>query len=125
MIVRGGAELDKLFDTILASGFLGKCNVEDLVMWRNMYPNRTISHDPRAGEGVLSEHGAVPLADNIFGFWLPHGLSSDEMVFAVQLRERHFRRFNQIERAFRMEGGGNPTGGAWLETGRCGSYNKS
>lgn len=65
MIVRGGAELDKLFETIEISGFMGRCNMEQLRLWHIMYPNATVSHNPRDWEGSLNEHGAVDRRDNL------------------------------------------------------------
>lgn len=56
----------------------------------------------------MSPNGEVPPGDNVFGFWLPHGLQdNDPQVYASQLRACH-QRFNAIERAFREVEGISP-----------------
>lgn len=78
MIVRSGAELDKLLETIDVSGFFGKCKPVSLKLFMEEYPNATISQNPRERESILRADGSVDPGDNLFGFWLPHGLNSQD-----------------------------------------------
>ncbi|BDD54705.1 hypothetical protein MAP00_000302 [Monascus purpureus] len=99
IIARSGADLPKLFDTIRASGFLGEIIPHSLQMFKEMHPMAGISQNPHDREGKLGLNGLPEPMNDIFGFWLPHGLSSDDEIYATQLR-RCFQRFNAIERVF-------------------------
>lgn len=113
MVVRSGVELDKLLDTIEISGFLGTCGAAELEEFQRWYPNYTMSQNPRECEGVLQADGSVGPKNNVFGFWLPHGLSTAPNEFASQLRQCE-NQFNRIEEAFR-EVEGIPSQKLWLE----------
>ncbi|KAL1970535.1 hypothetical protein VTN77DRAFT_4179 [Rasamsonia byssochlamydoides] len=100
MIVRSsaGGDLDKLFETIRISGFLGDQNPHD-----------------REGPPLQSDGNSVDPTQNHLGFWLPHGLDADdEEKFVTQLRQCK-QRFNRIEEAFR-ETEGIPREKLWLES---------
>ncbi|PGH05607.1 hypothetical protein AJ79_06774 [Helicocarpus griseus UAMH5409] len=113
MIVRSGVQLEKLFDTIEACDFLGHLEEDELKNFRNEYGQITINQDPNASKGLLRPDGTVPPQETTFGFWLPHGLSSDNVKFARQLRACR-QRFNRIEAAFR-EAEGLSHEKLWLE----------
>lgn len=108
MIVRSGANLPELFETIHSSRFLGECQIDDLQMFLQMNPGAKISQSPRDREGNSNDESQT------FGFWLPHGLSPDDKKFAEQIRACQ-ERFNQIERGFR-ESENIPVNNLWLET---------
>ncbi|KAI9928650.1 hypothetical protein ASPWEDRAFT_180237 [Aspergillus wentii DTO 134E9] len=104
MIVRSGAELEKLLDTIHASRFLGECLPEELELFKKMHPEGTANLllNPRERERERHERPCADYSimpkDNIFGFWLPHGLRSETLSTHIyQCKER----FNNIERVFR------------------------
>ncbi|KKK26856.1 hypothetical protein ARAM_003456 [Aspergillus rambellii] len=124
MIVRSGAELEKLLDTIHTSRFFGECLPEKLEEFKKMYPEGTakLSLHPREREGRLGADGSIMPQDNTFGFWLPHGLTNDETLGAqiCQCKDR----FNNIERAFR-EVEAISKDQLWLEAEQAGFFDQN
>lgn len=111
MIVRSGAELDKLFDTVAISEILGDCEEESLALFKGMnltaeLPSEGCEHDR---EGTMLLGGEVEPSKNLFGFWLPHGLSTEEETRAAHIASC-LSRFNAIEKAYyeNYETGGIP-----------------
>jgi hypothetical protein len=101
MIVRSGAELNKLFSTIDYCGFLGQPKLEGLELFNLEYPDVIINQSPREREGKMRPDWTVDPADNVFGFWLPHGMNGEnDEIFVSQIRQCT-QRFNMIEAAFR------------------------
>ncbi|OJJ46469.1 hypothetical protein ASPZODRAFT_2129488 [Penicilliopsis zonata CBS 506.65] len=98
MIVRSGVDLERLFDTIQACGFLGDCSPEELQEFKQEYPDARITHNPRDRE---AQPGLDPASEHVFGFWLPHGLASDDEDLFGQQLAGCLGRFNDIEKAFR------------------------
>lgn len=107
MIVRSGANLPELFETIHTSKFLGECQRDEYQMFMKMNPDAEISQSPRERECNSND------GNQTFGFWLPHGLTPDDKIFAEQIRACQ-ERFNQIERGFR-ESENLPVDKLWLE----------
>ena len=100
MIVRSGAALDKLFDTVAASKILGPCDEEALALFRQMDPNAEIPEGRENDrEGTLRPNGQVAPSQNLFGFWLPHGLITEEETRFPQISSC-LSRFKAIEQAY-------------------------
>ena len=78
MIVRSGANLPELFETIHTSRFLGECQSEDLEMFKRMNPGGKIlhqsPHDRESQDSSSGESQGLKKQQEPFGFWLPHGL---------------------------------------------------
>ena len=115
MIVRSGAQLQLLFDRIRACEFLGAVDEQQLASFQHEFPNLHIKQNPEDCLGITCCEGTVPLSQNVFGFWLPHGLGD---VSTGKLGE-HIRdcmsRFNIIEAAYR-EAEGVKKEVLWLES---------
>lgn len=99
MIVRGGVQLEKLFDTIQSFGFLGQFDQNHVhAEFRRTEP-LVVPNNPLDSQLYLSDDGTVHPGDNIFGFWLPHGTTSASEIRACE------QRWNYIEAAFRKSEG--------------------
>lgn len=118
MIVRSGVQLDKLFDTIEASGFLGAFHHEQRQLFNENLTPLLITQNPSENRGQLSADGSVDPNRNQFGFWLPHGLGSDGGQYAARFSHRLREcknRFNDVEAAFRKAEGLSQDK-VWLES---------
>lgn len=115
MVVRTGVQVDKLMETIEASGFFGKCNPETLEYFKAEHPEFVIHHNPTERIGVLRDDASGEPMNEVFGFWLPHGLDSEnDETFVSQIRCCK-QRFNLIEELFR-EVEQIPQEKLWLES---------
>lgn len=88
MIIRGGVQLDKLFEDIELIeifGYFSEYYICEPV---------TVPNDPVDSRCTLPEIGTT---DIMFGFWLPHGIRKDRFISEIHACER---RWNAIERAF-------------------------
>lgn len=100
MIVRSGAELDAVLREIKATRILGDLCHDAYNKYTRLYPNIHVSHDPKDCEGEISSDGRVAKDDNIFAFWLPHGLTDDPEIASERLKRSSDRAW-AIEKAFR------------------------
>jgi hypothetical protein len=102
MIVRSGADLNTLLEAIVDTNILGPCDEEEFSMFKLVHPDaeKQEKHE-RDREGSENPDGTIPPSDNMFGFWLPHGLSSDPQMRAAEIVSC-MQRFDQIEDAFCM-----------------------
>jgi hypothetical protein len=88
-------------ETIEASRFFGNCNPETLEYFKAERPNFVIHHNLTERIGVLRGDASGEPLNNVFGFWLPHGLDTENHeTFFSQIR-RCKQRFNLIEELFR------------------------
>lgn len=110
MVARNGVDIGNLFETILASGFLGECDEGYFNLFKCAFPNATVTRNPREKE---KRSDTSKPAYSSFGFWLPHGLDGGKEAFARQLRGCK-QRFNAIEAAYRQVEG-IPKEKLWLE----------
>ena len=103
MIVRSGADLYQLFETIRLSQLLGELDMKQYENFKELNPDAHLEggerEREREREGKLLPNGQVNPADNTFKFWLPHGLSADGKIRAVQIRAC-LDHFNAIEKAY-------------------------
>lgn len=63
-------------------------NESAIVRFKESNPNFQVKQDTRDREGKLAPDGRVPPETNVFGFWLPHGLSSDTEKRGQEIKER-------------------------------------
>lgn len=105
MIVRSGADLKELLQAIVDTDILGPCDDEELSLFNLVHPNaQKIEKYERDREGWKNPDGSVPPSHNLFGFWLPHGLSTEPETRAAEIASC-MQRFEEIEEAFcAMEG---------------------
>ncbi|KZF21188.1 hypothetical protein L228DRAFT_284252 [Xylona heveae TC161] len=94
MIARGCADPPKLFDTIEATGMLGKFNMETAELFVTGPRPRTIVCDRYAMAGTSKSY---------FGFWLPHGVGENrnERTLATKIRAA-LNKFNQVESCYKQ-----------------------
>lgn len=100
MIVRSGPDLDQVIKEISQSNILGEMCQDRYEAYSSMYPDLQICHDPKDSEGRMNPDGCVAANDNIFAFWLPHGLTNDPKARSARLK-RSSERAWAIEKAFR------------------------
>ena len=97
MIVRGCANIDQLFDTILISGYLGGVNKERF----ERYKTEQIDKEFVCNEDERARQKPATRPNNDFVFWLPHGLGNmTEREMGEDIATR-INRFNEIERAYK------------------------
>jgi hypothetical protein len=106
MIVRSGAaDLDKLLEAIVETRILGSYDEQEIHLFRLVHPDvNKLERIERDREGRNSQDGTISPAHKLFGFWLPHGLSSNPQKRAAEI-ESCIRRCEDIENAFcQLEG---------------------
>lgn len=89
MIVRGCSDIESLFETIRASGFLGALNDEAYQEYQQKCHPKSFNVNRKEREGASKKAGP-------FGFWLPHGIQDASTIY-----EGHVMRFNAIEEALK------------------------
>lgn len=81
------------------TALLGPGDEATFRQFERQYPSTWIPPRPREREYRLVPTGTSGPPRNVFGFWLPHGLSQDSQEFETQLQGR-LQRFEEIEQAF-------------------------
>lgn len=101
MIVRSGTDLFAILNVIHDSRMLGTLFLYGLEheCTPALNSDAKITRNEPECEAEVDTDGNIPPQQTPFGFWLPHGLSTDEEVASAQIRQR-LQRFNDIERAF-------------------------
>ncbi|KAL6718609.1 hypothetical protein ACLMJK_002843 [Lecanora helva] len=95
MIIRRCADVQKVFDTIRATNFLGPLNLDALQQYMDGAHPKNFTVNTRERSGPMTRE--VP-----FGFWLPHGLEGKTMSEALgTVYKKNVMRFNRIEMAFK------------------------
>lgn len=100
MIVRSGPDLKQVLDEIGQSAILGDMCQDRYDNYTSIYPDLEICRDPNDSEGNMNPDGTVGASDNIFAFWLPHGLTNDPESRSARLK-RSSERAWAIEKAYR------------------------
>ncbi|KAJ5591616.1 uncharacterized protein N7459_001985 [Penicillium hispanicum] len=100
VIVRSGKNIPEIIKTIHNSRILGPFDEEEYENFREMEPEPRLVQDARDREGKPTVDGHAAPNDNVFGFWLPHGLSEDPAI-AEEQQKHCFERAKMIEDAYK------------------------
>ncbi|KAJ5279014.1 hypothetical protein N7478_004386 [Penicillium angulare] len=105
VIARSGRDYSEILQTIIDSEFLGKVDRSKFDMIQARYPQFNFKQKPLDREGSLTTDGKLQPNNNTFGFWLPHGVDSEEAsCFTKSGLGNFFDRFDEAERIFEAKG---------------------
>lgn len=101
MIVRGGRSYLELFQAIIDSRYLGTIDACGSTALQSLNLDLDPSQNLQEREGTWTPDGDTRPNRNVFGFWLPHGLSvQDAKRLTNNGHGDCLARFDEIERIF-------------------------
>lgn len=87
-IIRSGAQIHQIRDALESIDMAGDLNARDVARFEKRHPYFKVQQNTREREGKLGPDGRVPPEANVFGFWLPHGLSKNLERRTQEISER-------------------------------------
>lgn len=101
IIVRGGRNYLELFQTIIDSGHLGTIDACGSIALKSLQLDLEQHHNLQERKATWAPDGNIRPNKNVFGFWLPHGLSIQEARHLTNSGHGDcLVRFEEIERIF-------------------------
>ncbi|KAJ5798467.1 uncharacterized protein N7503_007763 [Penicillium pulvis] len=101
LIVRGGCDYLEIFQAIIDSRYLGTINACGSDAYKSLHLDLDQSRNLQEREGTWTAGGDKRPNRNVFGFWLPHGLSVEDAKCLTKSGHGDcLDRFDEIERMF-------------------------
>ncbi|KAJ5537679.1 hypothetical protein N7494_007158 [Penicillium frequentans] len=101
IIVRGGRNYLELFQTIIDSGHLGTIDACGSIALKSLHLDLDRHHNLQERKATWTPDENIRPNRNVFGFWLPHGLSVQEARHLTNSGHGDcLIRFEEIERIF-------------------------